>query len=114
VWPSFSGNPASVGKTLVLGSGLYPSDSLIADYYWGLEEWSGTWRVAQSDAAWSLSRSGSEHVSWVLRQLDGREALRGTLDAAEFTLRYPREAGLYLFEATDAQGNRHSLKLLRP
>ncbi|MFM6998499.1 MAG: choice-of-anchor B family protein [Bacteroidota bacterium] len=114
VWPSFSGNPASVGKTLVLGSGLYPSDSLIADYYWGLEEWSGTWRVAQSDAAWSLSRSGSERVSWVLRQLDGREVLRGTLDAAEFTLRYPREAGLYLFEATDAQGNRHSLKLLRP
>jgi len=114
VWPSFSGNPASVGKTLVLGSGLYPSDSLIADYYWGLEEWSGTWRVTQSDAAWSLSRSGSEHVSWVFRQLDGREVLRGTLDADEFTLRYPREAGLYLFEATDAQGNRHSLKLLRP
>jgi hypothetical protein len=46
--------------------------------------------------------------------MDGREVLRGTLDAAELTLRYPREAGLYLFETTDAQGNAYSVKLLRP
>ncbi len=114
VWPSFSGNPASVGKAMVLGSGLYPSDSLIADYYWGLAEWEGGWSVALTDAAWSLTRSSSEQVSWVLRALDGREVRRGTLDAAELALDYPQEAGLYLFEVADAKGERHAIKLLRP
>ena len=114
VWPSFSGNPASVGKAMVLGSGLYPSDSLVADYYWGLAEWEGGWSVALTDAAWSLTRSSSEQVSWVLRALDGREVRRGTLDDAELALDYPQEAGLYLFEVADAKGERHALKLLRP
>jgi choice-of-anchor B domain-containing protein len=114
VWPSFSGNPASVGKAMVLGSGLYPSDSLVADYYWGLAEWEGGWSVALTDAAWSLTRSSSEQVSWVLRALDGREVRRGTLDDAELALDYPQEAGLYLFEVADAKGERHAIKLLRP
>ncbi|MEY3693220.1 MAG: hypothetical protein RL157_544, partial [Bacteroidota bacterium] len=107
VWPSFSGNPASVGKAMVLGSGLYPSDSLVADYYWGLAEWEGGWSVALTNAAWSLTRSSSEQVSWVLRALDGREVRRGTLDATELALDYPQEAGLYLFEVADAKGERH-------
>ncbi|MDP4578263.1 MAG: choice-of-anchor B family protein [Schleiferiaceae bacterium] len=114
VWPSTSGNPTSVGKALVLGSGLFPKDSLVADYYWGSEELLGGWKLAQTDGEWRLTRSSGEKVQWVLRSIDGREVDRGTHELPELVLAYPRGAGLYLLETTDAQGRRRTQKLLRP
>ncbi len=114
VWPSTSGNPSSVGKALVLGSGLFPKDSLVADYYWGSEELLGGWKLAQTDEEWRLTRSSGDKVQWVLRSIDGREVDRGTHELLELVLAYPRGAGLYLLETTDAQGRRRTQKLLRP
>jgi choice-of-anchor B domain-containing protein len=114
VWPSTSGNPSSVGMALVLGSGLFLKDSLVADYYWGSEELLGGWKLAQTDGEWRLTRSSGDKVQWVLRSIDGREVDRGTHELLELVLTYPRGAGLYLLETTDAQGRRRTQKLLRP
>jgi hypothetical protein len=114
VWPSTSGNPSSVGKALVLGSGLFLKDSLVADYYWGSEELLGGWKLAQTDGEWRLTRSSGDKVQWVLRSIDGREVDRGTHELLELVLAYPRGAGLYVLEASDALGRRWTQKLLRP
>jgi hypothetical protein len=103
-----------VGKALVLGSGLYPKDSIIADFTSGSEELLGGWKLAQTDGEWRLTRSSGDKVQWVLRSIDGREVDRGTHELLELVLAYPRSAGLYLLETTDAQGRRRILKLLRP
>lgn len=114
VWPSMSGNPSSVGKALVLGSGLFPKDSLVADYYWGSEELPGGWKLAQTDVEWRLTRSSGDKVQWVLRSIDGREVDRGIHELPELVLEYPRGAGLYLLETTDTLGRQWTHKLLRP
>lgn len=114
VWPSTSGNPSSVGKAFALGSGLFPKDSLVADYYWGSEELLGGWKLAQTDGEWRLTRSSGDKVQWILRSIDGREVDRGTHELLELVLAYPRGAGLYLLVTTDAQGRQWTQKLLRP
>ena len=115
MWPSFSANPMSVGKAMVLGSGLFPKDTLFADYVWSTPEMALPWSVSQSDRAWELQfNEDLPGATWVLRSLDGRDAARGRLRGANVTLAYPEASGLYLVEVSDAAGRRWSQKLLRP
>ncbi len=115
VWPSFSANPMSVGKAMVLGSGLFPKDTLFADYVWSTPEMALPWSVSQSDRAWELQfNEDLPGATWVLRSLDGRDTARGRLRGANVTLAYPEASGLYLVEVSDAAGRRWSQKLLRP
>jgi hypothetical protein len=115
VWTSFSGNPMSVGKAFSLGSGLFPKDTLFADYVWGTSERDVPWWVSQSDRAWTLrAASDFSGLDWTLRYIDGRDVARGTADGESLSIGYPQAAGWYVFEATDAAGRRWTQKLLRP
>jgi len=115
VWHSMSGNPQSVGKAFALGSGLFPKDSLVADYAWSTREYNLPWSVLQSDRAWLLQFTAElSGLEWTLRLIDGRDVSHGTAEGESLSIEYPQTAGWYVLEASDALGRRWSQKLLRP
>jgi choice-of-anchor B domain-containing protein len=115
VWHSMSGNPQSVGKAFALGSGLFPKDSLVADYAWSTREYNLPWSVLQSDRAWLLQFTAElSGLDWTLRLIDGRDVSHGTAEGESLSIEYPQTAGWYVLEASDALGRRWTQKLLRP
>jgi hypothetical protein len=115
VWHSMSGNPQSVGKAFALGSGLFPKDTLVADYAWSTREYNLPWSVLQSDRAWLLQFTAElSGLDWTLRLIDGRDVSHGTAEGESLSIEYPQTAGWYVLEASDALGRRWTQKLLRP